>query len=281
MQKGLPLRSGSLVEGTSMSSENKSTVSVEINGKIVSAAYGTRLLDVCTGQEIRIPTLCHHPALPGYAACRLCMVELRYKDRSKLVASCEYPLFRDGETFYTDSEKVWNSRMMSAELLLARAPESRDLLEKILGRPVHSRESFAALDVDNKKCVLCGLCYRLCYAQGTAAIYTTGRGANKTVATPFHEANDECIGCASCAAICPTGAIAMREPAGKRAIWRQLFELEKCPDCGTPHATARMIKYMKERTDLPGETVLLCPSCRSRRLGEKMLTGTSGRPTAP
>ncbi len=261
--------------------EKKSTITVEINGKKISAPQGARLLDVCTERGIYIPTLCYHQALPGYAACRLCVVELHRGDWSKLVTSCEYPLMKEGERFSTDSEKGWKSRLTSAELLLARAPESREVLEKVLGRGIGAATRFARIEVDNKKCILCGLCYRLCHAQGTAAIYTTGRGANKVVTTPFHEANDACIGCGSCAAICPTGAITMREPPGKRAIWRQLFELEKCPECGTPHITARMIEHMKEHTDLPEEVIRLCPHCRLRHLGAKMVGGTAGRVTSP
>jgi len=258
-----------------MNNEKKSTLTVEINGRQITAPYGARLLDVCHREGIHIPGLCFHHTLPGYAACRLCVVELHKGNWSKLVTSCEYPLLKEGERFSTDSNKVWKSRFTSAELLLARAPEARTVLEKVLRRPIETSARFVSLEVDNKKCVLCGLCYRLCSAQGTAAISTTGRGAHKVVTTPYHEANDACIGCGSCAAICPTGAITMREPPGKRAIWRQLFELEKCPTCGLPHITLRMIDHLKKNTDLPEDVIRLCPACRLRHLGDTILAGIS------
>jgi len=253
----------------------KEMIQIEINGQKREVERGTKLIDVCRSMGISIPSLCYNPALPGYAGCRLCVVELHRQGWSKLVTACEYPLMRSGESFSTDTDKVWESRLKSAELLLARAPKAQPVLEEVLGRSLTPR--FRSLEVDNKKCILCGLCYRLCHAQGTAAIHSTGRGAYKVISTPYHEANDACIGCGSCAAICPTGAITMKEPPGKRAIWRQLFPLLECPVCGTPHITERMVTHMREHTNLSEELIRMCPSCRLKQLSGKMTTGTAGR----
>jgi bidirectional [NiFe] hydrogenase diaphorase subunit len=248
-------------------------IEIFINDQSYEVEPETRLLDVCRAHHIPVPALCFHPALPGFAGCRLCVVELRKGDWSKLVASCEYPVMRAGEQFYTDSDMVRKSRKMTAQLLIARAPEAKAVIEDVLGEAFEPK--FAPLDVFNKKCVLCGLCYRVCQAQGTGAIYTIGRGADKVVETPYKEANPDCIGCGSCAAVCPTGAIMLREPTGKRAIWRHLFELLPCSACGTPHITDRMVKYMQATTNLPEEEILLCPDCRQKQIGQGMLTGIS------
>lgn len=247
------------------------TVQIAIDGKKVSAEKGSRLLEACRSAGIPIPTLCEHSALPCFAGCRLCVVEQHKRNWKKLVTACEFPLMHDGEEFTTNSDRINKSRMLSAQLLLARAPESKEVLEETLGKKIEAR--FPELNVENKKCVLCGLCYRYCHAQGTAAIYVAGRGADKVVTTPYGEANDACIGCGSCAEICPSGAIPVREPDGKRAIWRQLFTLEKCPSCGKRHITNRMIEYMKKTTDLPEETIRLCPDCRLKHMREGMITG--------
>jgi NADH dehydrogenase/NADH:ubiquinone oxidoreductase subunit G len=247
-------------------------IEIYINDQPYEAQEHSKLLEVCKAHDIPVPTLCYHPALPGFAGCRLCVVELRKGEWSKLVTACEYPVQRP-EHFYTNSEKVRKSRRMTAKLLLARAPEAKDVLENLLDEEIEPE--FEPLDVFNKKCVLCGLCYRVCHVQGTAAIYTTGRGANKVVETPFKEANDDCIGCGSCAAVCPTGAIRMVEPDGKRAIWRHRFELLACPICGERHITQRMVTYMQQKTGLPEEEILICPDCRQKKLGSGMLTGLS------
>ncbi len=248
-------------------------IAIYINEQKYEVERDSRLLDVCTQYGIAIPTLCAHEALPGFAGCRLCVVELRKGDWSKLVTACEYPVRRT-ESFYTHSEMVLKSRRKTAQLLIARAPEAKETVETILGEPVKS--TFDPLDnVFNSKCVLCGLCYRVCHAQGTAAIYAVGRGAEKVVETPYKEANADCIGCGSCAAVCPTGAIRLVEPGGKRAIWRHLFELLPCPECGARHTTQRMLEYTKKKTGLPEHELLLCPICRKKQMHHGLLTGVS------
>jgi predicted molibdopterin-dependent oxidoreductase YjgC len=247
-------------------------IEIFINDQRYEAEQDARLLDVCTAHNIAVPALCFHAAVPGFAGCRLCVVELRKGDWSKLVAACEYPIRRT-EHFYTESAMVKTSRRMTAKLLLARAPEAQNELEDVLGESLSPE--FEPLEVFNKKCVLCGLCYRVCHAQGTAAIYAVGRGAHKVVETPYKEANEDCIGCGSCAAVCPTEAIRVVEPEGKRAIWRHLFELRPCPNCGERHITDRMVAYFQAKTDLPKEEILLCPACRQRNISQGMLTGIS------
>ena len=250
---------------------NSDKIKIKIDGKDIEAVKGSSLLEACRTAGIPVPSLCEHSALPGFAGCRLCLVEQHRRDWKKLVTACEYPLQKNGEEFTTSSDRIEKSRLLSAQLLLARAPEAREVIEQALGREIEER--FPRLEVENDRCILCGLCYRYCHAQGTAAIYVTGRGAHKQVGTPFGEANDACIGCASCAAICPTGAIPVREPEGKRAIWRQLFTLQPCSSCGKPHITERMVSYMLEHTDMPEETIRLCPECRLELMTEEMSTG--------
>ena len=67
-------------------------VSLTIDGKKVEASEGKTLLEVAREHHVRIPALCHNEALTPYGACRLCMVEVSKEGRSKLVASCLYPV---------------------------------------------------------------------------------------------------------------------------------------------------------------------------------------------
>ena len=98
-------------------------VHVTIDGREAMVERDTTILQAATDLSIEIPTLCHHPALEPYGACRLCTVEVIDQGRSRLVTSCNYPIRREIEVL-TASEKVVRGRRMIVELLWARCPEA-------------------------------------------------------------------------------------------------------------------------------------------------------------
>ncbi|MGB7114716.1 MAG: 2Fe-2S iron-sulfur cluster-binding protein [Anaerolineales bacterium] len=54
-------------------------IHLTIDDKSIEATAGRTLLEACRENGIQIPTLCYHPALEPYGACRLCVVEI-YKE---------------------------------------------------------------------------------------------------------------------------------------------------------------------------------------------------------
>ncbi|NLD97985.1 MAG: 2Fe-2S iron-sulfur cluster binding domain-containing protein, partial [Synergistaceae bacterium] len=46
-----------------------------INGKPITAEPGMTILQAARANGIYIPTLCDHPALSPFGACRVCLVE--------------------------------------------------------------------------------------------------------------------------------------------------------------------------------------------------------------
>jgi uncharacterized protein YbaR (Trm112 family) len=67
----------------------------------------------------------------------------------------------------------------------------------------------------------------------------------------------------------------MVEREDMRALWRNQFELLECPMCGKRHITGKMVDYMKRKTELPEDKILICPECRQQMMGKEMLTGVS------
>jgi len=181
-------------------------VTLTIDGIKVQAEEGTTLLEVAKFYGIDIPTLCHNDELTPYGACRLCTVEVDDGIRTRLVASCHYPV-KNGIKVKTHSERVIKGRKMILELLIAKCPNSKTLqdlasqmgLEKI------------RFKMENKDCILCGLCVRMCAEQmGSGAIGFVGRGQKREVATPFHMVSEICRNCGACMYICPVVGVQCR-----------------------------------------------------------------------
>ena len=183
-------------------------ITFKINDKEVQGEEGDYILDVAGKVGIEIPTLCHHEALEPAGMCRLCTVELFDGRKTRFVTACNYPIWEGMEVF-TDSESVIQGRKLIVELLLARCPNVPVLKE--LARKYGIEEPRFVPEKDD--CILCGLCVRICEKMGNSAISLTGRGVDMKVDTPFHVQTDICMGCGSCASVCPTGHIKLEDIA--------------------------------------------------------------------
>ncbi len=183
-------------------------VEFEIDGQKVQAQEGWTVLETARNYGIHIPTLCYHEAVKPSGACRLCVVELREGDWSKVVISCMYPV-AEGLKVFTDSERVRNVRRWILEMLLAECPASEEIRQLAAQYGVTSTR-FAIHDPD-QDCILCGLCVRVCAeVVGANAISTVGRGVHKQIGAPYLEPSSDCVACGSCVTVCPTGAMRRR-----------------------------------------------------------------------
>jgi len=187
-------------------------ITFKLDGRQVEAEEGETILRVAQRYNVYIPTLCYHKALTPAGACRLCTVEIFDGRRTRLVTSCNYPVWRDIEV-KVDSERVIKGRKMIVELLLARCPDVK-LLQDLAKEYGIEKPRF---EPETSDCILCGLCVRMCERVGNSAISLTGRGVDMEVDTPFHVQTDVCMACGACASVCPTGHIKL-EDITKHAI---------------------------------------------------------------
>ncbi len=183
-------------------------IDVTINNKKVSIKEDTWLLTALEAENIKIPVLCHHKDLTPDGSCRLCMVEIEERGKRKMVTSCNYPVRSEIKVF-TDSDPVKKHRKQLGEFYLGRYPNV-PIIKKVAGMcgvTKIERKPYL-VDENSSACVLCGHCIRACreFAQEKILSFA-GRGIKRHVAMPFEKVDPHCIGCTSCAYVCPTGAI--------------------------------------------------------------------------
>ncbi len=80
-------------------------ITLTIDGQQIQAEEGQTILEVCRKNSIDIPTLCYHPVLEPFGACRLCTVEIVQGGRAGLPTACTYPV-SDGLVVNTSSPAV-------------------------------------------------------------------------------------------------------------------------------------------------------------------------------
>ncbi|MDR1637158.1 MAG: [FeFe] hydrogenase, group A [Treponema sp.] len=206
---------------------------VEINGE-------KNLLELIRKAGIDLPTFCYHSELSIYGACRMCMVETGGGD---LEAACSTPP-RPGMSIRTNVERLRRYRKNILELLLANhcrdcttCGRNRDCKLQTLadhfniqgvrfpntaGEPKIDNSSLCVTR-DQNKCILCGDCVRMCNeVQDVGAIDFARRGAAMTVSAVFDRPIGEssCVGCGQCAAVCPTGAVTVKD--NTKEVWKAL-----------------------------------------------------------
>ncbi len=218
------------------------TVSLTIDGKEIKARKNERLLWAALDNGIYIPNLCAIRDLSKpFASCRLCFVEI--EGDNKPVTACTVTV-EEGMRVNTRGSAARRLARTALELLLAShpvdcasCPANRACdLQKIaahLGVKLNSKRfrkidhelpvdsSSPVFTYDPNKCVLCGRCVWVCRDKlGIGVLGFARRGFQRIVTTfeskPIAETN--CKGCGDCAAVCPVGAMVLKDGDKAEAV---------------------------------------------------------------
>jgi len=200
-------------------------VKLTIDNQEVEVPDGTTVLEAAKELKINIPTLCYNQRLKPYGGCRMCLVEKSIPNSPRppeLIVSCAYPA-ENGALITTNSERVVKGRKFVIELLFAKCPDSDAIKDLAKEYGVNNNDPTDVVanyllnransnNTNHTKCVLCGLCTRVCAELvGMSAISFSGRGSKRKIKTPFEKISATCIGCGACAYLCPTKAIKIEE----------------------------------------------------------------------
>jgi bidirectional [NiFe] hydrogenase diaphorase subunit len=208
---------------------NVRVVTLNIDGRDLSAREDETIIEVCRENQIPIPSLCYLDGLSVWGACRLCLVEL--SGQGRLLAACSTRV-AEGMQIQTNTEKLQRYRRTIVELLFAERNhvcsvcvsnghcELQFLAQKCgvdhvrvpyrqVAYPVDSSHEMFRLDHD--RCILCTRCVRVCdEIEGAHTWDVMGRGSDCRVITdmaqPWGE-SDTCTSCGKCVQVCPTGAL--------------------------------------------------------------------------
>ena len=90
-------------------------ITLIIDGQEVKAKEGMTVLEAAKEAGIDIPTLCYHPDLTPYGACRLCIVEI--ENVKGFPTSCTTPA-SDGMVVKTNTPQIHELRRDIFELIL-------------------------------------------------------------------------------------------------------------------------------------------------------------------
>lgn len=205
-------------------------VKITINGTKLEVPQGTTILEAAREEEIYIPTLCDHPDLTPYGACRLCLVEINQNGKAWVTTSCNTEV-QDGFVIQTETEEVNQSRKVMADFILSRCPEVVPLQNLASSLGVES-PSFPA-EKQDEDCILCNLCVRACDEIADHNILgLVGRGTDRRITTAFDAPSEICDACGECIPYCPTGAITRLEvpvigkPYEKNAVrWKRIRQV--------------------------------------------------------
>ncbi|MDP9053275.1 MAG: formate dehydrogenase subunit alpha [Acidobacteriota bacterium] len=210
----------------------QSLVTLEIDGKAVTAAAGTSVMRAAIEAGISIPKLCATDNMEAFGSCRLCLVEI--EGRRGTPASCT-TLAELGMKVRTSSPRLHKLRKGVMELYISDHPldcltcgangdcELQDMAgvvglrevrygyagENHFTDPAPKDDSNPYFTYDASKCIVCSRCVRACEeVQGTFALTIAGRGFESRVSAGNKTFLDsECVSCGACVQACPTATL--------------------------------------------------------------------------
>ncbi|HEX5216714.1 MAG TPA: molybdopterin-dependent oxidoreductase [Vicinamibacterales bacterium] len=247
------------------------SVTLTIDGRAVTVAKGTTVLQAVIQSGGNVPYYCYHPGLGVDGSCRVCIVKI--EKMAKLQTACSTGC-TEGMVVTTNSPDVEAARASVFEFLLLNHPLDCPVCDKggecplqdfsYAFGPERSRMEFprrvfdgegVKADVDfgptlmlnRNRCILCTRCVRFMdEVGGDAQISIANRGYGSEIAT-FAEEGVVSLLSGNLMDVCPVGAITTRDYRFKSRPWDNPLAVDTiCTLCEKGCNTTSWIKAKPE-----------------------------------
>ncbi|MER3559325.1 MAG: NADH dehydrogenase (quinone) subunit G, partial [Armatimonadota bacterium] len=234
-------------------------VNIEINGILLQVPEGELLVEAAKRIGEDIPIFCYHKYMKPVGMCRMCLVEVGYKQPDGSVrkmpkpqASCTLPC-TEGLVVWTESEQIIKDRRAVLEFLLINHPLDCPICDRggecplqnntqFYGPPIsryieikrHLPKAFplskyVALDLE--RCIHCGRCVRFTEEiSGDAQLALLFRGA-QTQPHTFQLTKFTSRFSGNVIEICPVGALTSRTYRFRARPWDIVTQKSVCTMC--------------------------------------------------
>jgi formate dehydrogenase major subunit len=219
-------------------------VRIRVDGAILDAEPGSRLVDFLTQAKLQIPQVCYHPQLGPIQTCDTCMVEVN----GNLVRACATQI-ADGMEVSTKSNRAIVARQEAFDRILGNhmlyctvcdnnngncavhnttrllAIEHQKIPFKPKGFPVDSTNPFYRYDPD--QCILCGRCVEACQnVQVNETLSIRWEDPHPRVLWDGGNSIGEssCVSCGHCVTVCPCNALMEKSMLGKAGFFSEVSE---------------------------------------------------------
>ena len=195
-------------------------IHLTIDDQPIEVPEGRSLLEACRENGIDIPTLCYHPALEPYGACRLCVVELSPTGENPawwqpVFIPARKELKYHTETALGEKESPDDRRTAAGGCTMVR-PKSRRWQE--LG------VEYVTFSASRRKYLrpMRVVCEGLQGNRRGGAISMIERGMAKKVSAPFQVLPPAASAAVPVSLICPTGVLTLEQITDYHSPHRQL-----------------------------------------------------------
>jgi formate dehydrogenase major subunit len=210
------------------------SINVTIDGKVLTAGPGERLIDIFNRAGIQVPQVCYHPQLGPIQTCDTCLVEVD----GKLVRSCATPVGA-GMQISTKSGKAIEAQRQAFDRILGNhllyctvcdnnngnctvhnttkllAVEHQTIPFK--GKPYQVDSTNPFYRYDPSQCILCGRCVEVCQnVQVNETLTIRWEDPQPRVLWDNGAAIGEssCVSCGHCVTVCPCNALMEKSMIG-------------------------------------------------------------------